>query len=158
MQSEKWKQTCIDLFRMVSREDWGASPPKWEMPEQSTPQESFYTTFAKTYWCKHDEDCRKIVHDLQQKHMDEGHPDIQYNFLVGGDGNVYEGAGWNYTTVDLSRPEFNRYPKVIIATLGRPTESRYMRRTVRTVDRFISYGVAKKMLLPGRKFKYTAIG
>ena len=37
-------------------------------------------------------ECRAI----QNYHMDSnGWSDIGYSFLIGGDGNVYEGRGWN---------------------------------------------------------------
>ncbi|KAI4502063.1 hypothetical protein M0802_002745 [Mischocyttarus mexicanus] len=45
--------------------------------------------------CHSRNDCSKIVQSIQSHHMDNnGWNDIGYSFLVGGDGNVYEGAGW----------------------------------------------------------------
>jgi peptidoglycan recognition protein len=36
-----------------------------------------------------------MVKGFQDYHMDtNGWSDIGYNFLVGGDGNIYEGRGW----------------------------------------------------------------
>ena len=40
--------------------------------------------------------CSLQIRNLQLKHMDErGWDDIGYNFLIGGDGGIYVGRGWN---------------------------------------------------------------
>ncbi|CAG9859852.1 unnamed protein product [Phyllotreta striolata] len=40
--------------------------------------------------------CSSVVKSIQNFHMDElDFHDIGYNFLVGGDGKIYEGAGWH---------------------------------------------------------------
>ncbi|MCI3325437.1 peptidoglycan recognition protein [Escherichia coli] len=41
--------------------------------------------------------CEAIVRSYQNYHMDtNGWSDIGYNFIVGEDGHVYEGRGWNH--------------------------------------------------------------
>ena len=50
-------------------------------------------------FCTNQTRCAEIVRAYQNYHMDtNGWIDIGYNFLVGEDGNVYEGRGW--TRVD----------------------------------------------------------
>ncbi|XP_053975324.1 peptidoglycan-recognition protein SA-like [Hylaeus volcanicus] len=40
--------------------------------------------------------CSARVQAIASYHMDDlGWTDIGYSFLIGGDGNIYEGAGWN---------------------------------------------------------------
>ncbi len=40
--------------------------------------------------------CSAEVREIQDLHMDtNGWDDIGYSFLIGGDGQVYEGRGWN---------------------------------------------------------------
>ncbi|KAJ6216305.1 hypothetical protein RDWZM_007462 [Blomia tropicalis] len=39
--------------------------------------------------------CSKIVRDIQKYHMSLDWDDIGYNFLIGGDGNVYVGRSWD---------------------------------------------------------------
>ena len=46
-----------------------------------------------------------IIHELSMLSLIIGHSDIMYNFMVGEDGNVYEGRGWN--TVGGHVPAWN---------------------------------------------------
>ncbi|GBO11730.1 Peptidoglycan recognition protein 4 [Araneus ventricosus] len=51
-------------------------------------------TLEKT--CSRLHECCRIVQELQNYHMHElNWPDIGYNFLIGDDGRVYVGRGWN---------------------------------------------------------------
>ncbi|KAL0280540.1 UNVERIFIED_CONTAM: hypothetical protein PYX00_001801 [Menopon gallinae] len=46
--------------------------------------------------------CMQVVRDIQGDHMSRTPPysDIAYSFLVGGDGNIYEGRGWTTKTAN----------------------------------------------------------
>ncbi|XP_054260331.1 peptidoglycan recognition protein 3-like [Macrosteles quadrilineatus] len=53
------------------------------------------TLTTETEPCFNQEKCSRIVQDLQAKDMeDHGLLNIRYNFLLGGDGQIYEGRGW----------------------------------------------------------------
>ena len=55
-----------------------------------------FTHHSEGSYCETEEDCKAVVRAIQDYHMDSnGWSDIGYSFLVGGDGNVYEGRGWN---------------------------------------------------------------
>ncbi len=48
--------------------------------------------------CKTLDSCISLVQHWQGLHMNtKGWDDIGYNFLVAGNGDVFEGRGWNYT-------------------------------------------------------------
>ncbi|XP_011170467.2 peptidoglycan-recognition protein 1-like [Solenopsis invicta] len=48
-----------------------------------------------TNTCNTRETCTARVNSVRRHHMDTlGWDDIRYSFLIGGDGNVYEGRGW----------------------------------------------------------------
>uniref|UniRef100_A0A6B0V4H4 Putative peptidoglycan recognition protein n=1 Tax=Ixodes ricinus TaxID=34613 RepID=A0A6B0V4H4_IXORI len=80
----------------VSREQWGAN--------QSKPENYFKTLDGVPYVFYHHTDgdecnstdaCAEIVRMWQVCHQNtRGWDDIAYNFLIGGDGSVYEGRGW----------------------------------------------------------------
>ena len=49
-------------------------------------------------YCRDQETCSDIVRTYQDLHLDQrGWWDIGYNFVIGEDGNIYEGRGWDYT-------------------------------------------------------------
>ncbi|XP_066245839.1 peptidoglycan-recognition protein 2-like [Euwallacea similis] len=48
--------------------------------------------------CSTEENCVLLLIDIQNFHIDNMElPDIGYNFIIGGDGNIYEGVGWHKT-------------------------------------------------------------
>ncbi|KAI3353810.1 hypothetical protein L3Q82_005032 [Scortum barcoo] len=61
-------------------------------------------------------ECEKQLVSIQREHMTErGFDDIGYNFLVGGDGTVYEGRGWG---VVGAHAKSNNHDSVGIAFMG----------------------------------------
>ncbi|XP_054264065.1 peptidoglycan-recognition protein LC-like [Macrosteles quadrilineatus] len=78
----------------VSREEWGARLPLVTKPIQF-PVAVITVHFTNTQTCSTREECIKIVKELQRRDMDDKNLiDIRYNFLIGGDGAIYEGRGW----------------------------------------------------------------
>ncbi|XP_070152810.1 peptidoglycan-recognition protein SA [Polyergus mexicanus] len=50
-----------------------------------------------TVECNSRQTCATSVDNIRSYHMDQlGWDDIGYSFLIGGDGNVYEGVGWTH--------------------------------------------------------------
>ncbi|GJQ80278.1 PGRPS1 [Trypoxylus dichotomus] len=46
--------------------------------------------------CSDENACCEQLTNIQSYHMDElSFNDIGYNFMIGGDGNIYEGVGWH---------------------------------------------------------------
>jgi len=82
---------------IISREGWGARPPSGtptKLPSQVGTAVIHHGGTA-TY-CTTQAECASIIRAYQNYHMDtNGWDDIGYNFLVGEDGNIYEGRGWN---------------------------------------------------------------
>lgn len=64
--------------------------------------------------------CSQRVRNIQTGHInDKGFDDISLNFLVGGDGNIYEGRGYNVG--DHSYAEYNSN-SICISFIGIFTE------------------------------------
>ncbi|XP_063221185.1 peptidoglycan-recognition protein SD-like [Bacillus rossius redtenbacheri] len=82
---------------VVSREEWGARPP---VPGGTQPLPQFparYVVVAHTASapCDCAAGCAQAVRRDQNYFMDQlRYADVGYNFLVGGDGRVYEGRGF----------------------------------------------------------------
>uniref|UniRef100_U5EZQ9 Peptidoglycan-recognition protein n=1 Tax=Corethrella appendiculata TaxID=1370023 RepID=U5EZQ9_9DIPT len=84
----------IECPRIVSREQWGAVPPKNDSG-----------SIAKVPWvvihhsatinCTTEAACERLMRSIQNFHMETNDwDDIGYNFMVGENGAVYTGRGW----------------------------------------------------------------
>ncbi|XP_059470164.1 peptidoglycan-recognition protein 2-like [Neocloeon triangulifer] len=90
---------------IVSRADWGARPP-YSVSYQPLPIPYVVIHHAESQTCNDFDTCAAMVRGFQDEHMDvNGWSDIGYNFLVGEDGRVYEGRGWQ--AIGSHTPGFN---------------------------------------------------
>ncbi|XP_045158541.2 peptidoglycan recognition protein 3-like isoform X2 [Mercenaria mercenaria] len=79
---------------IIARSQWGARSPKSQTGMKSTPLYAVIHHGAGSR-CYTEDKCKKTVQGYQNYHMDTRKwVDIGYNFIVGEDGNVYEGRGW----------------------------------------------------------------
>ncbi|KAH8354880.1 hypothetical protein KR093_000332, partial [Drosophila rubida] len=80
---------------VVSKASWGGRAAK------SKSALGNYLSYAVVHhtagnYCSTRAACAQELRNIQSYHMDSlGWSDIGYNFLIGGDGAVYEGRGWN---------------------------------------------------------------
>jgi N-acetylmuramoyl-L-alanine amidase len=80
---------------IVSRAEWGARAPT-SISYISQPVPKAFIHHTETSSCTTQAACTSIVQSIQDYHMDSnGWADIGYNFLIGEDGNAYEGRGWD---------------------------------------------------------------
>uniref|UniRef100_A0ABD2WI44 Peptidoglycan-recognition protein n=1 Tax=Trichogramma kaykai TaxID=54128 RepID=A0ABD2WI44_9HYME len=79
---------------VVERSRWGARP--WRNVNYLvTPLLHVVVHHTQTPDCDRSDECADLVKSIQNYHMNDLKlDDIGYSFLIGGDGNVYEGAGW----------------------------------------------------------------
>lgn len=80
--------------QIVTRSQWQARPPR-SRTTLTTPVSMLFIHHTAGSTCSSQAACSSSVRGIQNFHMDNrGWVDIGYNFLVGGDGRVYEGRGW----------------------------------------------------------------
>ncbi|ELW47342.1 Peptidoglycan recognition protein 4 [Tupaia chinensis] len=85
------KKACLNI---VLRSSWGAR--ETYCPQMNLPAKYVIIIHTAGKTCNTSEECHLLVQDIQSFHMDRFNScDIGYNFLVGQDGVVYEGVGWN---------------------------------------------------------------
>ncbi|XP_053687821.1 peptidoglycan-recognition protein LE-like isoform X4 [Sabethes cyaneus] len=85
-------------LRIVTRNEWLAQPPKEDLELLKLPVHKVIIAHTATEGCSTQSQCVFMTSNIQQFHMAEdskNYSDIAYNFLVGGDGNAYEGRGWD---------------------------------------------------------------
>ncbi|XP_054264606.1 uncharacterized protein LOC128987662 isoform X2 [Macrosteles quadrilineatus] len=83
-------------LNLETREKWNADPPFSIEPLHGPAQYVFCALQTECEPCKDNQHCSTMMREIQSEHaVFEKLPDIRYNFLIGGDGRVYEGRGWN---------------------------------------------------------------
>ncbi|XP_063705326.1 peptidoglycan-recognition protein SC2-like [Culicoides brevitarsis] len=79
---------------IVTRTEWGAIPASsTNLPTRPAPWYVIHHTAGTS--CSTKTTCSAEMRAIQHLHINtNGWADIGYNFLIGGDGLVYEGRGW----------------------------------------------------------------
>ena len=86
--------TASGKLKIVNRRTWLAQPAVAHSNNLSHPVPYVVIMHTATESCETQAGCVFIVRHVQTFHIDsDGWNDIGYSFLVGGDGNVYEGRG-----------------------------------------------------------------
>uniref|UniRef100_A0A1B6IZQ8 Peptidoglycan recognition protein family domain-containing protein n=1 Tax=Homalodisca liturata TaxID=320908 RepID=A0A1B6IZQ8_9HEMI len=82
--------------RIMSRKAWVAQPPTEPMDKNTLPVQRIIVCHTATDSCQTTPDCTLQVRFIQQFHVESRKwGDIGYNFLIGGEGVVYVGRGWD---------------------------------------------------------------
>ncbi|KAM3624327.1 uncharacterized protein V6R79_022123 [Siganus canaliculatus] len=88
-----------DCPQVITRCQWGAKPYKSTPMPVSLPLQFLYIhhTYEPSSPCLSFPNCSRDMRSMQRFHQeDRGWMDIGYSFVVGSDGYVYEGRGWNH--------------------------------------------------------------
>ncbi|XP_037920493.1 peptidoglycan-recognition protein 2-like isoform X2 [Hermetia illucens] len=94
--------------------------------------------------CNSQSNCSSKVASIQRRHMnDKEWHDIGYNFLIGGDGNIYEGIGWNKRGAHTSG--FND-KSIGIAFIGNFNEEAPKKKSLNAAKALLSCGVSNGYL------------
>jgi len=84
-------------FKIVKRSEWGALEPRHPATKlDSLPATYVIISHTASTPCLTNMKCIYHLRNIQTLHMKQyGWDDIAYNFIVGGNGKVYEGRGWD---------------------------------------------------------------
>nr|CAI5846144.1 unnamed protein product [Callosobruchus analis] len=134
-----------ESFYLVSRRYWNAEPPSVDIPKLKLPIDRILLSQTNTTLCETDSDCERQVLNLQKKHKAIlNRPDILYNFLIGGDGRIYEGRGWQNRT-EWHNPDENI---LSIALLGNFGDQPPKPSQIEALLAFLDLSVMKKRITP----------
>ncbi|XP_058790796.1 peptidoglycan-recognition protein SC2-like [Phymastichus coffea] len=132
-------------FPLVTRSEWSSrTPAKPASPLHVLPSPYVIVSHTATGQCNTLARCKSIVHSIQDYHMGQnGWDDIGYNFLVGGDGNIYEGRGWdvqgahtkNYNSKSIGLSFIGNFNK------EQPTDAQ-----LEAAKSFLDYGLQNKKI------------
>ncbi|XP_061387209.1 peptidoglycan-recognition protein SC2-like [Musca vetustissima] len=97
---------CADAafgLTIISRKEWGAAPAKNALDKLANGKSYVIIHHTAGVFCTTKSACITQMQNIQSYHQKtQGWADIGYNFLIGGDGNIYEGRGWNVVGVHAS--------------------------------------------------------
>ncbi|KAH8270086.1 hypothetical protein KR018_003804 [Drosophila ironensis] len=83
-------------LRILDRSEWQGEPPSGKYPHLQLPVSNVIIHHTATEGCEQEETCIYRMQTIQAFHMKSlDWTDIGYNFLVGGDGQIYVGRGWH---------------------------------------------------------------
>ncbi|CAE1322054.1 PGRP [Acanthosepion pharaonis] len=120
---------------IISRSEWGARRPR-DRQSLSTPVKYAVVHHSNTPQCLDKPSCIKRMQSIQNFHMNVRRwSDIAYNFLIGGDGNVYEGRGWD--TVGAHVIGYNKI-SIGICVIGNYTEYKPNEISLNALKRMLS--------------------
>lgn len=84
------------VLRLVTRNQWLAQPPNVNLSELHLPVDKIIIAHTASESCDTQAECTYRVRLIQTFHIESKKwDDIGYSFMIGGDGAVYEGRGWN---------------------------------------------------------------
>ena len=79
---------------VVSKSEWDGLNPA-HVQYLPRPVDLVIIAHTVTPTCNTDQRCAELVRNIQTNQIENlGFWDIGYNFIIGGNGKVYEGAGW----------------------------------------------------------------
>ncbi|XP_017053078.1 peptidoglycan-recognition protein LF-like [Drosophila ficusphila] len=97
-----WIRSHKNDLLMIERDEWGAKEPI-EREFLNLPATTVVICHTATGPCETKAACIRQMQTLQDFHMNsQFRYDISLNFLVGGDGEIYEGRGWDVKAQHLN--------------------------------------------------------
>ncbi|XP_075155447.1 peptidoglycan-recognition protein SC2-like [Haematobia irritans] len=97
---------CADVafgLTIVSRSEWVAAAYRGTKATLANGKSYVIIHHTAGAYCSTKAACITQMKNIQNYHQNtQGWDDIGYNFLIGGDGLVYEGRGWNVVGVHAS--------------------------------------------------------
>lgn len=94
----------LGTHKIIYRKEWGGRPPQYTTP-LIPPVDYVIISHSATPFLTNSSDCAARIRNIQDYHVTLSSPDVGYNFLICGDGNVYVGRDWdakNFHTVENS--------------------------------------------------------
>ncbi|XP_070762301.1 peptidoglycan recognition protein 5 [Enoplosus armatus] len=130
---------------IVSRLQWGAATPR-QKETLKGPAQRVVIHHTALPSCKGPKECTESLISIQRVHMTERRfDDIGYNFLIGGDGTVYEGRGWG---VIGAHAKGNNDDSLGIAFMGNFNYDTPSTGAISSVRQLLCSGVSQGFLQP----------
>lgn len=117
-------------WRLITRNGWGAQDPNGTLKDSKLPfiralisetrDEPGTCINMVKHKCKRavigvnnsrffQDECIRRLQNMQAFYMDHGFSDIPWNFMIGGDGSIYEGRGHKFNGEIANKSEFSSF-------------------------------------------------
>ncbi|XP_018419659.1 PREDICTED: peptidoglycan recognition protein 1-like [Nanorana parkeri] len=131
-----------DCPTIISRSQWGGKTPTCK--KLSTPVANVIIHHTDGAYCNSKATCSTQCKNIQHYHMKtRDFCDIGYNFLIGEDGNVYEGSGWS--TKGSHTKSYNDIA-IGISFIGKFTSREPNTAALNAAKKLIACGVARNFI------------
>ncbi|XP_054264536.1 peptidoglycan-recognition protein SB1-like [Macrosteles quadrilineatus] len=141
-------------FTIIPRDWWRAIPPSHSAP-LIHPVDLIVMTYSHGNTCWNTYFCNREVKRIQSNHVQNGAVDIVFNFLIGGNGQVYEGRGWNSSPrLNHKLQRFSRNA-LHIAFLGNLRATMPPQKMFNAARDLVELGIRKHFIAP-KFLEYTS--
>ncbi|XP_054265204.1 peptidoglycan recognition protein 1-like [Macrosteles quadrilineatus] len=135
---------------VVTQQSWSVLPLVHQPgPALEHPISHIRFSYTGGPLCHFSSQCVRATQDIQRVHRMSGHADITYNFLIGGDGFVYQGRGWYHQCdlpADLSTLSLTCLDIAYIGDFSGDEPTYLM---ISTALELIRYGIKQGFIKPG---------
>lgn len=132
-------------FDYVDRTDWGAISTKNLIPLNNSLVVQVLVFHTRGEQCKDLHSCGKIVKSIQANSINSNCSDLPYNFLIGGDGQTYEGRGWIFESGFDDVP--NKNISLTIGVIGNFTVLEPPKQQIEEIKAWIRESIRKQKLV-----------
>ncbi|XP_045446699.1 peptidoglycan recognition protein-like [Melitaea cinxia] len=130
---------------IVSRDEWGGYDPIRDIRFPG-PVDIVVIQHTATSKCSRDSTCKAMIQGIEDYHVDTlFYNSIGMNFLIGGNGKVYEGAGWEQ--IGTHTAGYN-HRSIAISFIGNYEHDNPTDAQLKIAQELIRCGVEKKYLAP----------
>ncbi|KQS43682.1 uncharacterized protein Dere_GG15356, isoform B [Drosophila erecta] len=131
---------------VISIKGWGGLPTRGKLEPLNLPVPRVIISETPPEICETQESCSYWARVTQSRHMDTFNWDqMGYNFLVGGDGRIYEGRGWNYVG---AHTRDNNNNSIGISFMGKFRRQEPTKKSLEACQLLIAQGVRLEKLKP----------
>ncbi|XP_017494002.1 PREDICTED: peptidoglycan-recognition protein SD-like [Rhagoletis zephyria] len=109
---------------IISKSQWNGVEAVNELTRQSLPVGRVIILHTAGVECQNADSCSQQVRNIQNYHLRSLHfDDIAYNFLIGNDGSIYEGRGWEFVSAAVKNYNVGSLSVAFIGTFESSTPS-----------------------------------
>ncbi|XP_017085284.1 peptidoglycan-recognition protein LC isoform X2 [Drosophila eugracilis] len=131
---------------LIGIKSWGGLPTRGKIEPLNLPVSRVIISDSGPENCETRESCSYWTRVVQSRHIDTYNwGQIGYNFLVGGDGRIYVGRGWDY---EGAHTRDNNKSSIGISFLGNFRRSEPTQKSLEACQLLIDQGVRLKKLKP----------